>query len=170
MSVTNTPTWWRRGYWITLVLWTLHVTDLSNQKDHVKMKKGLFKLVYDFHGCRRFLSRCYVRILGEGRHLIYTPLSHRPKQIPKQKRCRNRHPQAKKTLKTKSPSTPLGKFIPKQKSIKANIVKSYVPKHWLITPQANPKESGVIPLLKGLVMRIGAPNLDTSSATQESIM
>ena len=53
--------------------------------------------------------------------ILKTPLSHRhkqihPKQIPKQKRCRNRRPQANKTLKTTSPSTPLGKFIPKQKS------------------------------------------------------
>ena len=77
-----------------------------------------------------------------------TPLSHRPKQIhpkqiPKQKWCRNRRPQANKTLKTTSPSTPLEKFIPKQKSVKSPSKhrKSYVPKHWLITPQANPKKT-----------------------------
>ena len=77
-----------------------------------------------------------------------TPLSHRPKQIhpkqiPKQKRCRNRRPQANKTLKTSSPSTPLEKFIPKQKGIKSpnKHRKSYVHKHWLITPQAKPKQT-----------------------------
>ena len=57
---------------------------------------------------------------------------------------RNRRPQANKTLETTSPSTPLEKFIPKQKkSIKSpsRHRKSYVPKHWLITPQANPKQT-----------------------------
>ena len=77
-------------------------------------------------------------------NLSGTPLSHRPKQIhPKQNRCRNRRPQANKTLKTTSPSTPLEKFIPKPKIIKSPSKhrKSYVPKHWLITPQATPKQA-----------------------------
>ena len=90
---------------------------------------------------------------------LWTPLSHRPRQIhpkkiPKQKRCRNRRPQANKTLKTTSPSTPLEKFIPKQKSIKSPSKrrKSYVPRHWLITPKANPKQTPRIrsdPVVKG---------------------
>ena len=95
-----------------------------------------------------FTSHCKGRPVGDACDSYYTPLSHRPKQIhpkqiPKQKRCRNRRPQANKTLKTTSPSTPLEKFIPKQKSIKSPSKhrKSYVPKHWLITPQANPKQT-----------------------------
>ena len=89
-----------------------------------------------------------------------------PKQIPKQKRCRNRRPQANKTLKTTSPSTLLEKIIPKRKSIKSPSKhrKSYVPKHWLITPQANPKQTpskpqGIrpkgIPFLKPKIRNIG---------------
>ena len=64
---------------------------------------------------------------------------------------RNRRPQANKTLETTSPSTPLEKFIPKQKKVsnpQENIVNrtspsigSSHPKQTPSKPQANPKEA-----------------------------
>ena len=83
----------------------------------------------------------------------WTPLSHRtkqihPKQIPKQKRYRNRRPQANKTLKTTSPSTPLEKkIIPKQKvsNPQANIVNRTSPNIGSSHPEQTPSEPQGIP-------------------------
>ena len=74
-----------------------------------------------------------------------TPLPHspeqiHPKQIPKQKRCRNRRPQANETLKITSPSNPLEKVHPKQKRSKPQA--NPKPKALaVIKPQANPTQT-----------------------------
>ena len=109
---------------------------------------------------------------GKVTPLSYRPKQIHPKQIPKQKRCRNRRPQANKTLKTISPSTPLEKFIPKQKSIKSPSKhrKSYVPKHWLITPQAIPKQTPI--WIRQCIMQsekaVSSRNLDATPSKESS--
>ena len=96
-------------------------------------------------------------------YIIKTPLPHspkqiHPKQIPKQKRCRNRRPQANETLKITSPSNPLEKVHPQAKKIKTPS-KPQTPStgcHQTPSkPHANPKQSC---FLKPQIRNIGKCN------------